>query len=238
MTAGGPSVYFVTTSDGVNYALWKSDGTSAGTVMLRNNLKGAPFNLTNVGGTLYFVANDGSSGDELWKSDGTAGSTVRVLDVMPGPMGSMGTFPAEVANVGGALFFAADTGLNGLELWTIAAPPVTGDYTADGRVDGADFLLWQRRFGLAASPAGSSADGNANGIVDAGDLTLWKTNFGGGSAIAAETTAAEVAVTVSSQSAAIDSIYAAGDFTTMFDEARFDRLLKRGKFARTMAYRS
>lgn len=54
-----------------------------------------------------------------------------------------------------------------------------GDYNGDGAVDGADFLVWQRSLGVAASPAGSGADGDANGIVDAGDLTVWKDHFGG-----------------------------------------------------------
>ena len=56
----------------------------------------------------------------------------------------------------------------------------TGDYNGDGSVDGADFLVWQRHLGTAASPAGSGADGNANGSVDAGDLTVWKDHFGSG----------------------------------------------------------
>ncbi len=65
-------------NDGTNgYELWKSDGTSAGTVLVRDILLGAygsnPRSLTNVNGTLYFQATDGSSGYELWKSDGTSG---------------------------------------------------------------------------------------------------------------------------------------------------------------------
>src|SRR4029077_13517162 len=43
--------------------LWKSDGTAAGTVMVKDIYKGAatsdPQKLVNVNGTLFFVANDG-----------------------------------------------------------------------------------------------------------------------------------------------------------------------------------
>jgi prepilin-type N-terminal cleavage/methylation domain-containing protein/prepilin-type processing-associated H-X9-DG protein len=55
---------------------------------------------------------------------------------------------------------------------------LAGDYDGNQVVDGADFLLWQRSFGSAATPAGSGADGDGNGSVDAGDLTVWRDAFG------------------------------------------------------------
>ncbi len=61
------------------YELWKSDGTSAGTVLVKDirpgSSGGGPGYLTNVNGTLYFGASDGSTGYELWKSDGTSAGT-------------------------------------------------------------------------------------------------------------------------------------------------------------------
>ena len=60
------------------------------------------------------------------------------------------------------------------------APPVgfkPGDYDADGDVDGADLLGWQRGLGSSVNLA---ADGNANGVVDAADLVVWRTHFGAG----------------------------------------------------------
>lgn len=56
------------------------------------------------------------------------------------------------------------------------APP-NADYNDDGKIDGADFLLWQRQFGTSVT-AFSGADGNGNGVVDAPDLAFWKTGFG------------------------------------------------------------
>ena len=72
----GGTLYFWA-NDGVSgYELWKSDGTEAGTVRVKDINAGARpvrsrLPLTNVGGTLYFSADDGTSGCELWKSDGT-----------------------------------------------------------------------------------------------------------------------------------------------------------------------
>ena len=69
---------------------------------------------TNVGGTLFFMANDGTTGEELWKSDGTATGTRQVMDIVPGPKGSLlGRFTP----VGSTLFFVAKTPSSGIELW-------------------------------------------------------------------------------------------------------------------------
>ena len=56
--------------------LWKSDGTAAGTVLVKDinpGLGGSKISEpTDVGGVLFFSATNGVSGEELWKSDGTA----------------------------------------------------------------------------------------------------------------------------------------------------------------------
>ena len=91
---------FFTADDGVNGCeLWKSDGTAAGTVLVKDIRPGScsscPRNLTNVNGTLFFAADDGSDGRELWKSDGTAAGTVLVKDICPGSGGSASRQPDE-----------------------------------------------------------------------------------------------------------------------------------------------
>jgi ELWxxDGT repeat protein len=99
--------------------LWKSDGTAAGTVQVKNGLSSI-FSFTNVDGTLYFSANDGVHGGELWKSDGTAAGTVLVKDInsfYDSYGAGYGSYPADLTNVNGTLYFNADDRTHGRELW-------------------------------------------------------------------------------------------------------------------------
>jgi ELWxxDGT repeat protein len=113
--------------DGTNGSeLWKSNGTAAGTALVKDICPRScsPFALlvgfTNVRGVLFFPADDGRTGSELWKSDGTAAGTTLVKDIRPGLdslSGPFSSFPAELTNVNGRLFFRADDGASGFELW-------------------------------------------------------------------------------------------------------------------------
>jgi ELWxxDGT repeat protein len=115
----GNTLYFVASDGAGGRELWKSDGSAAGTVRVKDiNLDGDsyPSTLTVVGSTLYFSADDGSSGRELWKSDGSAIGTARVRDINPGPASST---PQDIvpALPAGRLLFTADDGVHGIELW-------------------------------------------------------------------------------------------------------------------------
>src|SRR5262249_21719023 len=113
------TLFFSTANSGG--ALWKSDGTEAGTSLV------APLfdanDLTNVNGTLFFTAYDRMVGTELWKSDGTAAGTTLVKDIFPGGFWDTWNYhannsnPSNLTNVNGTLFFTADDGVHGRELW-------------------------------------------------------------------------------------------------------------------------
>ncbi len=103
--------------------LWKSDGTAAGTVLLKDINPGTntsdPENFININNTLYFQADDGTNGYELWKSDGTAAGTVLLKDINPGTNNSdLSNF----INFNNTLYFTARDATNGIELWKIMAP--------------------------------------------------------------------------------------------------------------------
>jgi ELWxxDGT repeat protein len=114
---------FFAANDPNGRELWKSDGTTAGTVRVSAPALGPPRELTSVNKTLFFTAAD-SRGWELWKSDGTTAGTVLVKDIRPGAIwypsapGEWGSYPSYLTNVNGTLFFTAADGTHGRELWT------------------------------------------------------------------------------------------------------------------------
>ena len=122
---------FLAVNDGEHgVELWRSDGTTAGTTLVKdiNPFGGSyPSHLTGVGDTLYFTADDGVNGMRLWKSDGTATGTVIATRV--NPSGYIGVAPTNLTDLKGTLLFTIDGGAGSLQLWT-----------SDGTESGTTFL--------------------------------------------------------------------------------------------------
>ncbi|MGH9360716.1 MAG: ELWxxDGT repeat protein, partial [Thermoanaerobaculia bacterium] len=96
---------------GVDIALWRTDGTARGTLRLAQLEQGVymvPFD-----GNAYFASSTGYAA-ELWTSDGTPAGTRLFADLHPGDRSSS---PAQLTDVAGTLFFAADDGEHGPEVW-------------------------------------------------------------------------------------------------------------------------
>jgi ELWxxDGT repeat protein len=84
-------------------------------------LNSRPSFLTSCNNLLFFTANDGLNGTELWRSNGSNTGTLMVKDINPGAASSLpqrGTSSkTALVDVDGILFFAANNGTNGIELW-------------------------------------------------------------------------------------------------------------------------
>jgi hypothetical protein len=97
------------------------------------------------------------------------------------------------------------------ELSNVTASPLAGDYTQDGYVDVADFVMWAKTTGQTV-PRGTGADGTGDGQVDPSDHSLWGGNFGR-SAVPAGGGAAAPAQTAEASSSSADSVPVAASDT-------------------------
>ena len=127
LTVVGSTLFFAADDGTSGVELWSSTGTTDGSTLIASMVldintggSSATDNLTAIGGSnnaLYFTANDGVNGVELWKSDGTEAGTVLVKDINPGGSSA----PENLTSVGGffdkTLYFTANDGVNGIELW-------------------------------------------------------------------------------------------------------------------------
>ncbi len=115
LTAHGNELFFMA-NDGINgYELWKSDGTDAGTIMVKDISIGAsstfPRQLISAGSVLYFT---NSNYTQLWKSDGTDAGTIQVNTTKIFNSYGIG----KLTYAGTKLYFIGINSTSGTELWT------------------------------------------------------------------------------------------------------------------------
>ncbi len=188
-TTVGSTLYFVASRAFEGQEVWRSNGTAAGTVVLKNIVPEAygssyPSQLTNVNGTLYFAARDSIVGNtELFKSDGTSAGTVVVEGV-----DSLMNSPTNLTNVNGVLYFSAfeELGNTGIELWrsngTLAGTTLVKDIVPGANSSSPQKFFkrrWYVVFTVDQPTTGEElwkSDGTASGTALVSDL--WPGPFG------------------------------------------------------------
>jgi ELWxxDGT repeat protein len=131
----GGGRFFLAADNGTNgLELWISDGTTAGTNLVKDINTGAGSSLIGNGsgnGDRYFyskykffiAASDGTNGIEAWQSDGTAAGTGMISDIYPGATSSNPDFfgVAEASNK--LVFKGADAGGNNIYVLNATVTP-------------------------------------------------------------------------------------------------------------------
>jgi ELWxxDGT repeat protein len=172
--------------DGESRKLYVSDGTAEGTQLLDPNSQVSdPNDLVEFNGKLYFTANDGEHGTELFVSDGTAGGTQLVADLNPGENSAFSPdslFATNLTVVGDELFFGADNGETGTELYKLTVDDSTdGTEVSIYGTEGSDNLLGSDRSEQIQALSGNdNIDGRGgNDTIDGGDGNDRLTSRGG-----------------------------------------------------------
>ena len=110
--------FFTANSTTEGNELWKSDGTVAGTSMVKDINTGLPDGITEnlsyfySSAGLYFAATNGTQGNELWKSDGTDAGTTIVKDINVLAVNTGSSDPGLGLIVNGKIMFTATDGDN------------------------------------------------------------------------------------------------------------------------------
>ena len=157
-TTDADGVLYFNAFDGEDYGLWKTDGTSFGTIQL-STFETRPvedIGYVAVNDLLFFPNFEDETGTELWVSDGTEEGTEVVLDIFDEGSSS----PQQLTQVGNELYFVADSEGDGVnELWK-----------TDGTEEGTESVLDSAVSNL------TSVKGTAYFTQDEFPGTLWKLN--------------------------------------------------------------
>ncbi len=144
----GSTMFFTADNGTAGTELWKTDGTTGGTTLVKDISPGSSSSyisqMMNWNNVLYFSASDGTNGEELWRSDGTTNGTYMVKDIYSG---SSSSSPMQFVPFNGVLYFVASVGTSGYEL-------MKTDGTSGGTVMVKDI-----------NPSGSSLYGSYSGIL-------------------------------------------------------------------------
>lgn len=106
-------LYFTATNQ-----LWQSDGTTSGTITILPTYSDPKY-YKIFDSKLYFTAVNSVGGREVWSTDGTVSGTTMLKDIYPGINPSIDSqFDPHFTVFNNKLFFVANDGITGFELWS------------------------------------------------------------------------------------------------------------------------
>ena len=112
---GNIAIFTAATAE-VGREIWKTDGTAAGTVLVKDINNGPtssePRALAAANGLVYFAAYDAEFHTELWRTDGTEAGTFSIGDYGYGAVG-----PSHFVAFGHKVLFVNQENTSGRELW-------------------------------------------------------------------------------------------------------------------------
>lgn len=175
----GNSLYFNSVGTSQDEELWKTDGTEAGTVLVKDIYVGSQGSqqkfYTVYDGQVYFTAFNPDLGTELWRTDDAEGAVLVAGDVCAGSCSGAfyGTTERLFGEYEGKLYFRLKSGNNGLELWVSDGTPsgtlpLRDMYPGSGDGNPYGFTVLNGKLYFAADSTGIGSelwvsDGTANG---------------------------------------------------------------------------
>jgi ELWxxDGT repeat protein len=136
------AVYFLMNDLVEGMSLWKTDGTKAGTILIKSLNAGYVSQLCIAGDHMFFISQSFTTGGELWVSDGSIAGTFLLKDIKAGASGSMDPYTDKLYPVGERLYFGANDGVHGKEPWM-----------SDGTVAGTNMITDLYPGGSSSSPS-------------------------------------------------------------------------------------
>jgi ELWxxDGT repeat protein len=138
------NVSYFAASDGIHgRELWRSDGTAAGTYLVKDiypgNAGGAGWaGIIAANGLLYFFAQDPDHGIEPWVSDGTELGTHLLKDLNPGTFSSS---PTQFAAANGTVYFVGTSYNGNDQLWKTDGTETGTELVKDLQLSGLGYLI-------------------------------------------------------------------------------------------------
>lgn len=163
------------------FELWKTDGTTAGTVLVKSGYGGPISNFIVFDNQLFFTATESATGNEIWTTDGTTAGTQIKHDIFPNnlnPFFGFGSNPDHFFIFNNEMYFAArsydqpSNTIIGRELWktdgTTASLVKNINTYVSNNVEGSGLNL--PRFTIYQNELYFNGNDDANGF------DLWKTD--------------------------------------------------------------